>query len=90
MKQLSFNINGYTWVKLTPLGKKIYDDHWHKLLTAGGYVRDLKAPKLKTKKGWTEFQLWELMTVFGEHMYMGSENAFDLTIRFDENDLDPV
>lgn len=88
MKQL--NINNSVWVKLTPLGKEIYKKHWYELLTAGGYVRDLNPPKLRTKKGWTEFQLWELMSIYGEHLHMGSSNPFDTTIRFDENDLDPV
>jgi hypothetical protein len=90
MKQLSLNINQPVWVKLTPLGRKIYKDYWAELLSTGGYVRDLKPPKLRTKNGYTEFQLWDLMHIYGGHLYLGGENPFSLTVRFDANDFDSV
>ena len=68
-----FNINSEIWVKLTPLGKKVYRDHWNHALRGSSY----KAPKLtRDKQGRVSFQLWDLMMIYGPHIWHGSEPMF--------------
>lgn len=58
------NINDYVWVKLTPAGHKVVGEKTFQYNDAGN--------------GWSRWQLWVLMQVFGEHIYMGNpENYFD-------------
>jgi hypothetical protein len=70
MKRVRHNINDKVWVKLTEEGKQIYHDHWHKydeLFQRIGY----ETPPLKTVNGWTEFQMWDFMSIFGSAYRIG-------------------
>jgi len=76
----SFNINDYVKVKLTDYGREKYREFWNKF--------GLKALKLKEdENGYTSFQMWDLMQVFGSHMRLGGRNCFDLDIVIEEKDL---
>jgi len=60
---MKVNINNYVKVKLTNYGLNILKSK-HK-----------EFEQLKTdKEGYTEFQLWELMNIFGAYMYLSSVN----------------
>lgn len=68
--KVTLNINDYVYVQLTDVGKQIYYDfydYYDKLS-----VSSFGAPKLKEDKdGYTGFQIWEFMQIFGSKVYMG-------------------
>lgn len=69
-----FNMNERVQVQLTDHGRKIYQDQ----LDAIGS----KASKKEDSNGWSTWQLWDLMSVFGgENMDLTSENCFEMDIR---------
>lgn len=61
MNNISFNINETVKVQLTETGQKIYRTVYN------------KNPKVD-KDGYTEFQLWHLMQLFGNYMINGSND----------------
>lgn len=90
MKEL--NINEAVHVRLTDRGRAV--------LTR--YYEDLEA-RIKTKvpltrgddfatdaDGWSRWQLWRLMQVFGSHTQMGCDPCFETTIRIGDSSLKPV
>ena len=68
MKQ--FNINDVVKVKLTKFGESAYLAH-HKQ-----YNPEAELPT-KDSQGYSEFQLWKLMSTFGSHMYNGGDISFE-------------
>lgn len=70
----AFNINDWIKVKLTDKGKEILHNYWNRICLA--------VPQLKPDPsyfathtdadGYTRFQLWEFMQIFGEHLRLGS------------------
>ena len=81
MKNL--NINSYVWVKLTDVGKKKVE-----LDQMNSFGKSFKPIKRKTKNGYTRFQLWEVMKLFGSEMYLANNNLpFDTNIKIAEEDL---
>jgi hypothetical protein len=73
MKLLSFNINDCVRVKLTEKGKKMLAEH------CGGEIPDWYDTYYKYDE-WYQFQLWDLMNIFGSHIHMGSDNPFETNI----------
>lgn len=71
------DINEYVWVKLTDIGRKAHADHWRQ------YAERLKCevPIHTDTEGWSRFQLWELMNIFGPMMFMTADLPFETTIR---------
>lgn len=90
-KYQTFNINDYVKVKLTEKGKYIYyhqfDDINQNIRKVGG--KPLSVIELKyDNEGYTEFQLWRLMEIFGEHLYNGCDLPFETTIKFKVEDIE--
>jgi len=83
MKRLYYNINSNVWVKLTDKGKEIYNKHWDEILVG----ENLPAPVLTEVDGWAEFQMWDLMSIYGCHLYNGCVVPFETNIRFKADDL---
>ncbi len=78
----NININSEVWVKLTEEGKKI-------ILTkeTNSFGKPMSI-KRKTKNGYTKFQLWEVMHLFGEKLYCGSQKPpIETNIKIAEEDL---
>lgn len=70
---MKININDSVRVKLLPAGIAILkksDQGWR--LTHG-----INKP---TPDGWSRWQLWDLMSVFGPHIHMGFEVPFETEI----------
>lgn len=83
-----FNVNDYVKVKLTEKGKYIYyhqfDDINENIKKIGGIL--LNPIELKyDDEGYTEFQMWHLMQIFGEHLYNGCKMPFETIIKFKVN-----
>ena len=86
MKRLYYNINSNAWVKLTPKGVEIYNTFWKEALK--GSAIENAIPVLETDEdGWTKFQAWDLMCIFGAHLYNGCEPPFATFIRFRSDDV---
>ena len=64
---MKINLNEIVKVKLTDCGKKIFYMHYS----------NSKIVLEKDKEGYSEFQLWELMNIFGEYMGLGFKECFD-------------
>lgn len=67
MKQ--FNMNDFVKVKLTEFGEKVYAEHYKQYETKRKLTRD--------DNGYSEFQLWQLMNIFGSNMYNGNKILFE-------------
>ena len=92
MKQL--NLNKVIKVKLTEYGKEIYFHQYDELnrrLTAEG-MKPLGATYPDVDEdGYSKFQLWSFMRLYGEYMKMaGPEVIKPLDICIDEKDLENV
>lgn len=73
---LDFNVNHYVRVKLTSVGWELVKNHWVQF--------GLAAPKpTMDTGGWTRWQLWDLMNIFGPHLYNGCEMPFETTIQIE-------
>ena len=68
--KMTININDYVWVQLTDIGKQVYYDFYdyYDRLSMSSFG----APELKEDKdGYSAFQIWEFMQIFGPKTYMG-------------------
>jgi len=70
-----FNINDYIKVKLTKHGQKIHISYYEKFDTYGVNKKFYK-PEIDNE-GYTEYQLWEFMNIFGEHMFNGADQLIE-------------
>ena len=89
-----FNINSYVYVKLTPLGLKIHKDEYSKLYAKySEYLEYLPyTPPTIDEDGYSQFQMHELMSLFGPCMYLGAFAGafalpFETEILFNKGDL---
>jgi hypothetical protein len=86
MKVLKHNINDYVFVKLTPEGEKIYEDYWHQyddIFTNMGYPTP---PIKKDKDGYTKFQNWNFMQIFGSSFRIGMGGPIETQIKIEVED----
>jgi len=77
---IDFNINEMVRVKLTDHGrmmhKKFHDDLFMDFLLTQKYT-----PPEEDSEGWSRWQLWMLMEVFGSHFSHGCDLPFDMGIQ---------
>ena len=84
-KMVRFNCNNIVKVKLTKVGIDIY---YHRNDDINEqYQKELIKPNMPVidNEGYSEFQLWELMKIFGKHMYNGCNPPFETEILFSES-----
>jgi hypothetical protein len=67
VKMLKCNINIQVYVKLTPHGK----------IKLNEYYKEFNSKPEPDYAGFYKFQLWELMSIFGEHHYLGGATCFE-------------
>lgn len=81
---IKFNMNDNVKVKLTPKGFKILRDEYNRtkalVESNGGEYKYPYAPPKVDADGYSEFQLWVLMTTFGNHLSSGFDLPFETTI----------
>ena len=90
MKQL--NLNSVIKVKLTDYGKDIYYHQYDELnvslINNGVKPLEPRFPE-EDENGYSKFQLWSFMRLYGEHMKLGGPEVVDpLDICIDEKDLE--
>lgn len=64
---MKFNINDNVKVRLNSAGFDIHRKYWAFYTGLSNYT----PPKIDDQ-GYSTFQLWDLMVVFGPHVYLGS------------------
>lgn len=78
----TINLNDHIKVKLSDAGKDIYyhqyDEINRKLRLLSGKPTTIKPtmPKVDTE-GYTKFQLWEFMHLYGKYIMMGGESILE-------------
>lgn len=76
-----FNINDNVKVKLTELGRLVYLNYQRQ------FVSNAELPE-PDENGYHEFQMWVLMSIFGQSMYNGGAIPFEgVHILIREQDL---
>ena len=68
---ISININNKIKVKLTRFGKSILDKEVCRLKQVSE-APDNYTPYETDDNGYTEFQLWQVMNIFGDYLYNGA------------------
>lgn len=76
---MTFNLNDYVRVKMTDYGRQIHQVE-HRELNAtirkhGGKGLPYNPPD-EDADGWSQWQLWRLMELFGPYIHMGCDNPF--------------
>ena len=82
---IDFNINDYVKVKLTEKGKYIYDHRYDEtnIELLKREITPIVPIKLEyDEEGYTEFQLWHLMEIYGKYLFNGCDIPFETTIKF--------
>ena len=71
------NLNETIKVKLTPLGAEIYYKQFDELNKQ--YEREICKPQMPQidKEGYTEFQLWHFIELYGDHIGMCKQNVIE-------------
>ena len=69
------NINDCIKVKLTPYGYDTHIRHYKKYLGDNFNIK-LFSPCVD-EEGYTRYQLWDFMNIFGEYMYNGSKQIIE-------------
>lgn len=64
------NLNDIVKVKLTKIGLTIYMDHIER------YAPSLPLYPMRDSEGFVEFQLWDLMSIFGKRIHIGCDAPF--------------
>ena len=74
---IRINLNETVKVKLTDFGKEIYYHRYDRINQIAG--REICKPKFpkEDENGYTEFQLWCFIELYGEHMGMASPNVIE-------------
>ena len=77
MSEIKINLNELVKVKLTDLGKDIYC-RWYDKLNArlGTVIYEPTFPE-EDDKGYTYFQLWNFMEIYGKYMGMAKPNVIE-------------
>lgn len=83
----TFNINDYVYIKLTEYGKELYYNRDVKLNES--YGREIIPPKHPEvdSEGYTKMQMWEFISLYGEHTSVGCILPFEVEMQFEEKDL---
>ena len=83
MSYVKHNINDSIKVRLTKEGVilyyKYYEDLCERMKSYGASYDYM--PKLKVdKEGYTEFQMWVFMEMFGQHFHLGIDGPIETTV----------
>lgn len=76
-------MNDLVKVQLTPRGHEIYQAQHTEILKLYPFF-GVYQPPLEDEHGWSVWQLWRLMQLFGPHIHLGGSNCFETTIELCE------
>lgn len=78
---MNVNCNQWAGVRLTAIGRRIYRDHYAQF----GNPRE---PEVDAE-GWTWLLLWQVMHIFGPHIYLGCDEPFDANLELEPDGTRP-
>ena len=82
-----FNLNDKVRVKLTERGRAALEaDHIAFWASVVGRAMPYTPPK-EDADGWSEWQLWSLMSALGNHLKIGFSSVMETTIQFEPFDV---
>lgn len=76
LAEVGANLNDYVWVRLTELGRKIHRQQFDAAMKGYLSLAGLEYRPPQHVAGWDRFQLWDLMALYGPHMYNGAPQVF--------------
>lgn len=74
---IKINLNDVVKVKLTDFGKKIYYHRFDDLNNIYGRIVCKPSFPKTDEDGYSSFQLWDFMELYGEHMGMCKPNVIE-------------
>lgn len=77
MNEVRINLNEVVKVKLTDLGKDIYYHQFDELNRRYGRIVCKPLFPKEDADGYTEFQLWNFVEIYGEHIGMAKPNVIE-------------
>lgn len=83
MEQIKFNINHQVKVKVTDYGYDVWLEYSNQFAKYSPTYPIITIEELKANQdedGYTEFQMWDMMSIFGPKMKMGLKNPIDTNI----------
>lgn len=83
-KFVQININDIVRVKLTDLGRCIHAMEHDLFWAKTGREPPAYVPPKEDAEGWSEWQLWRVMELFGPHLGFGSKTPFETVIHVHE------
>lgn len=83
-KCFKFNINETVYVKLTAKGLDVHKKYWEEIFKYSKYEYN---PPKPNSEGYYQFQLWDLMNIFGSSCYNGCKAPFETYILFSKEDV---
>ncbi len=79
---IEVNVNHDVWIKLTDAGKAEHRQQ-HDTFMKEWAKLDVDYRQPEEVDGWSRWQLWELMRIFGSKFYNGCDVPFETTIRIE-------
>ena len=80
MSDIKFNLNQNVRVQLTEEGREIHRKGYEDLVKQFPNISyEYEVPK-EDKDGWSKWQMWNLIQIFGSHIAMGIASPFNTTI----------
>lgn len=75
--EIKINLNDFIKVKLTETGKDIFNHRFDELNEKLKKQAYKNMPLKEDENGYTEFQLWDFMQIYGSHMYFAGPTVID-------------
>lgn len=86
-----FDFNREVFVRLREEGYQILADDFNRYVSLFGDRRDADYYRAKADaKGYTKFQAWEFMQLFGPSANLGTRPPFETTVLFLAQDMEPL
>lgn len=83
---MKFNINSIVKVKLTDHGRQVHKEMW--LRTFSGMLDKFPyKPLYEDENGYSSWQLWNLMNVFGSKVALGDKPCFEAEIEIPDKEV---
>jgi hypothetical protein len=77
---MRFNVNDRVRVRLNDKGRAIHRGQFDDMKRCFPRLSIPYTPPKEDADGWSEWQLWVLMEIFGQHMNTGFDPPFETTI----------
>lgn len=84
---MMLNINSIVRVQLTDKGRTLLKADFERFLAENPSMRLQYEPPEEDVNGWSQFQMWQLMSKFGSHFTDGADLCFNTVIEIPKEAL---